>query len=494
MSSNKLNFQLNLKLESSTPRPFQLPNGGYFTQHVSLIPLAGSHRMPPQEMLSPVKFRRSLCLVFIPFLIISSIVIVQSGLYHKIPKSLVPSSSTKAETPIPIRKPLADPPTPIVDNFPLAANAKSTTDLPPVPSWNAPPTIHVAESTPLFIGFTRNWRLLQQTVVSYITAGWPPADIYVIENTGVMDSNRDGLLTLQNPFYVDHYRLTKILGINVISTPTLFTFAQLQNFYIYTALANNWTHYFWAHMDTVVVSDEEREPFEPLYTRAVSALRETLEPNWGPLATLWFAYDRLALVRTQAFVDVGGWDTMIPFYMTDCDMHERLWMRDFRIENAEAGKVWDVASSLEDLEVLYRKGDNVDSNAQRNSPAYKDLVQKLDDMQHAKATDSGGRNTWQARQRGGQGEPFYRDAEGFERAVMMWMEFGRDVFTEKWGRGPCDIRDAGMIEGDAWRVEKDWEKPEVQWKYAKAKEESAKVREAEMKEKEMGKPQEKPVV
>ena len=163
---------------------------------------------------------------------------------------------------------------------------------------------------------------------------------------------------------------------------------------------------------------------------------------------------------------------MIPFYMTDCNMHERLWMRDFRIENAEARKVWDVSSSLEDLEILYQRGDGpkmakgqeipapasppppaaADSGVQRNSPAYQDLLRKLDEMQHAKFIDKGGRNTWQARQRGGQGEPFYRDAEGFERAVLMWMEFGQDVFAEKWGRGPCDLRDAGMVEGDAWGV------------------------------------------
>lgn len=67
---------------------------------------------------------------------------------------------------------------PIVDNFPLAAAARSAKALPPVPSWNRPPARHVPESTPLFIGFTRNWRLLQQVVVSYITAGWPPEDVH----------------------------------------------------------------------------------------------------------------------------------------------------------------------------------------------------------------------------------------------------------------------------------------------------------------------------
>ena len=287
----------------------------------------------------------------------------------------------------------------------------------------------------------------------------------MIENTGVMNSNRDGLLTLQNPFYLDHHRLTKLLGINVISTPTLFTFAQLQNFYVYTALDHEWDHYFWAHMDTVVVSDEEwkGDEYKSLYMRAVDALEETRDPDWGPLATLWFAYDRLALVRTKAFVDVGGWDTMIPFYMTDCDMHERLWMKDFKIEPAEAGKVWDVAASLDDLEILYRRGDGpqarsedrpvekrIDtqtSEAQKSSRAYQDLLQKLDELQRTKAENKEGRNTWQARQKGGKGEPFYRDSDGFEKALWMWMEFGRDIFKEKWGRGPCDIRDAGLKDG-----------------------------------------------
>jgi hypothetical protein len=433
--------------------------------------------------------RRNICLLFIPLFILTTFLLHRS---NKLPdlSSLKPGPSEPLEKPRPLRKPVPEPPPPIVDNFPLADKAVSPSDLPPIPSWNKPPSPHVRESTPLFIGFTRNWRLLQQTVVSYITAGWPPEDIYVIENTGVMNSNRDGLLTLQNPFYLDHKRLTKALGISVISTPTLFTFAQLQNFYIYTALDRNWTHYFWAHMDTVVVSDEEWKPegtgeWKSLYVRAVDAMRQTMEPAWGALASLWFAYDRLALVRTQAFVDVGGWDTAIPFYMTDCDMHERLWMKEFRIENAEAGKVWDVASTLDDLTALYTRGEPpkmikredaavpppapAAGSAARNSPAYKALLQKLDEMQHAKATAEGGRNTWQARQRGGQGEPFYRDPDGFEKGVLMWMDFGRDVFYEKWGRGPCDIRDAGMVEGDAWRVVKDWELPKVQKQYKKDK-------------------------
>ena len=460
-------------------------------------------------MLSQGRARRYLFLLLIPAGILLTLLTLRASslsgslpdsLDEKLPTSLIgtPSNYDPKAKPKPLFKPPPEKPPPIEDNFPAAGKAKSARDLPSIPAWNKPPKSHVKHHTPLFIGFTRNWRLLQQTVVSYIVAGWPPEDIYVIENTGVMNSNRDGLLSLQNPFYLDHHRLTKILGINVISTPTLFTFAQLQNFYLYTALEKKWDYYWWAHMDTVVVSDEEYvgQPYKSLYIRAVEAMEKTLEPSWGPLATLWYAYDRLALVRTQAFVDVGGWDTMIPFYMTDCDMHERLWMKGFKIENEEAGKVWDIAASLDDLEMLYRRGEvgrkeregagdalerreldkRKEAEVQKNSPAYHELLAKLDELQTAKAENKGGRNTWQARQKGGQGEPFYRDSDGFEKGVSLWMDFGRDVFAEKWGRGPCDIRDAGLKDGDEWRVVYDWEKEEVQRKYWKDKEREAKER------------------
>lgn len=69
--------------------------------------------------------------------------------------------------------------------------------------------------TPLLIGFTRNWPQLLQCVVSYLAAGWPAEDIYVVENTGVMYSNRDGKLGLQNPFYLNHTQL-RMLGVGVI--------------------------------------------------------------------------------------------------------------------------------------------------------------------------------------------------------------------------------------------------------------------------------------
>ncbi|KAE9365820.1 hypothetical protein N431DRAFT_487725 [Stipitochalara longipes BDJ] len=413
---------------------------------------------------------------------------------------------------------------PIVDNFPLAAAAHSAADLPPIAEWNRPPSPHVPEQTSLFIGFTRNWRILQQVVVSYINAGWPPSDIYVIENTGVMDSNKRGLLSLQNPFFLNHTRLN-MLGVNVVVTPTLLTFAQLQNFYLYTSIEHGWGHYFWSHMDVVVASYEKdytsqkaqvhetilppSDPkhnyasFRSLYTNCVAELRNTTlpDPQTGRVARWamrFFSYDRLALVNVAAFVEVGGWDTLIPFYYTDCDMHARLEMAEFEIKDANPGYVFDVASSLDDLVVLYRKKGGVeasftdpnverveeakdvkkseDGNSQLSkefaasekarrgkweddeiaSERFEQLERTLDAMSHSKGAASGGRNTWQARQTGGQGDPFYRDSLGFEKGIWMTIEHGKAVFAEKWGHRDCDIRAIGLMPDDAWKVEHDW--------------------------------------
>jgi hypothetical protein len=393
----------------------------------------------------------------------------------------------------------------------------------------------VPERTPLFIGFTRNWRLLQQVVVSYITAGWPPEDIYVVENTGVMDANQLGQLSLQNPFFLNHTRL-ELLGVNVIITPTLLTFSQLQNFYLWTSTVEKYPYYFWSHMDLVVLSEDGKfavqhpdldlkEPnanvddYKSVYDEVLDALYDVLSTDlkW---AMRFFSYDRLALVNVTSFRDVGGWDAQIPFYTTDCDMHARLEMDGYNIEDRPAGRIWDVASALDDLIVLYRKtagpagaeipkasytGPNalhdeleaiavgnkqldraslekrannlVDSRAARstrmanigepeatkweednpNSDLYYDLVTVLDDMTRSKQESKRGRNTWQGRQMGGKGEPFYRDSEGFEEAIQMTIEHGRKVFAAKWGHRDCDIAPMGLKPDDAWRVEKDWE-------------------------------------
>ncbi|KAL8801099.1 MAG: hypothetical protein Q9182_004692 [Xanthomendoza sp. 2 TL-2023] len=361
---------------------------------------------------------------------------------------------------------------PLPEYFPIAAQAKSPSDLPPIPSWNKPPEKHVPESTRLYIGFTRFWPLLQQVVVSYITAGWPPEDIYVVENTGTMDSNKRGLLTIQNPFYLDYHRLTKLLGVNIISTPSLQTFAQLQNFYLSEAINNNLTHYFWSHMDVAVHAHEDKEDFKSLYMRAVDVVRETQKPDylldketgkkdeWG---VQFFAYDWLTMVNVKTFAALGGWDTMVGYYGTDCDMYSRLSFNNYHQPIQDAGMIYDVTTSLDDLSILYRrrpKPRNSDSNANAtdpdtlNSTLFHDLKTTLAQIQQDKRDDKY-RNSWQLRQNGGQGEPYYYDPDGFEKALQMTIEVGTKINEEKWGHRGCDLKAAGVKEGDQWRVEHD---------------------------------------
>ncbi len=264
--------------------------------------------------------------------------------------------------------------------------------------------------------------------------------------------------------------------------------------------------------------------FPSVYKNCVAELRNTItpDPQTGKVrrwAMRFFSYDRLALVNVAAFVEVGGWDTLIPFYTTDCDMHARLEMAEFEIKDSDAGHVFDVASSLDDLIVLYRKKGTVEASFQdpgiveeelrakaaegdknklqwwkhayrqsgrrdtqldehpaareefaageekRNgkweddeigSERFLQLERTLDQMVQSKGAQSGGRNTWQFRQTGGQGDPFYRDSLGFERGIRMTIDHGRAVFAEKWGHRDCDIRAIGLRPEDAWKVEHDW--------------------------------------
>ncbi|KAG0642267.1 hypothetical protein HOY80DRAFT_917866 [Tuber brumale] len=330
-----------------------------------------------------------------------------------------------------------------IEIFPAAVHGR----LPEILAVNKPPKSH--HPTPLFIGFTRNWPILQQSVISYITAGWPPADIYVVDNTGTMDSNELGLLTQQNPFFMDYPRL-KTLGVNIITTPTLFSFAQLQNFFLYTAIRREWAYYYWSHMDSAVLSDEEQQPYKSLYQRIIE--------NWASMdkkekwAIKLFEYDRLALVNVAAYKDVGGWDTQIPFYKTDCDFHARLHMKNYTITEENVGYIFDVGGTVPDLSVFYPGTASEPLNGER----FKYLHKLLDDMEHSKNDAESGRNFWQGEQHGGKGEPFYRNPVGFEKALGRWMETGRTIYAEKWGHRDCDIWEIGKEIDKAWEYEEDW--------------------------------------
>lgn len=171
-----------------------------------------------------------------------TLLVLRNNLRYDLLKPLnVYPEEPKEAKPTPKYKPTPSyTPPPIQDPFPALA----TSTPPPIPSYN------VAEkdvwkkyglevAPPLIIGFTRSWPMLLQAVVSYITAGWPAEQIYVVENTGMQQANTRGQLSLQHPWFLNHSSL-RSLGVNIVQTPVLLSFAQLQNFYLSMSYANNW--------------------------------------------------------------------------------------------------------------------------------------------------------------------------------------------------------------------------------------------------------------
>jgi hypothetical protein len=270
---------------------------------------------------------------------------------------------------------------------------------PKLASYNVPPRYR--PRTPLFIPFTRNNTIMQQAVLSYISAGWPRSDIMIVDNSGTLDSNNKRMLTRGNPFYLDYDIYRRRYGITVIQTPTLLNFAQLQNFMLRVAMARDWPYYFWSHMDVAVLSAEEVTPYKSFYHRVIDVLdasgmdqweiksrkalseglpsfdrkeifsgwfdrvqrkdpelqtkkkrslskRELREkPRWG---IKLFAYDYLTLVNVEAWRTVGQWDTFIPYYATDCDFYERMKLAGYKAEEVQVGHVFDVADAIKDPE------------------------------------------------------------------------------------------------------------------------------------------------
>ncbi|KAG6354606.1 hypothetical protein INS49_004624 [Diaporthe citri] len=376
--------------------------------------------------------------------------------------------SEPEEKPIPTPKYKPTPtytPPPVRDPFPLLAMSTP----PPIPRWNKPrPNLHeeydLPIPPPLLIGFTRTWPILLQAVVSYITAGWPPEQIYVIENTGVQMANARGQLSLQNPFYLNHAQLKK-LGVNVVQTPVLLNFAQLQNFFLSMANTHEWPYYFWSHQDVLTLSFEEGfEGVTPPYN----------QPGYKTVYELGCQW------LDDARKNDSRWAVRFSHTIT---WHCRLLMSNLTMIDKHAGTVTDTSAALNDLLALYRDPRVVPDFTDPNPPAphpepdtkakraptpeaadsedpnlayYHSLRHVSDRMFHYKHGERG-RNTWQQGQHGGMGEPFYYSSTGLAEAIDVLTEAGREVFRRKWGHRDCDlISGAGLRPSDAWRVEKDW--------------------------------------
>lgn len=111
-------------------------------------------------------------------------------------------------------------------------------------------------------------------------------------------------------------------------------------------------------MDILMQSAGHNEPYKSLYLRCVDTIRANTcgqqdprikVPKW---ALRYFAYDWVTLMNTAAIGELRGWDTMISYYTTDYDMYERMTMAGMSTNNADAGPVYDMSESLDDLAIL----------------------------------------------------------------------------------------------------------------------------------------------
>lgn len=111
--------------------------------------------------------------------------------------------------------------------------------------------------------------------------------------------------------------------------------------------------------------------------------------------------------------------------------------------------LYDVARPLDDLSILYP---NPSNPSELNSQRYKELKTKLEGYMSEKHRNKGkkGRNTWQGIQRGGEGEPFWRDPKGFDEALDMIIDRGREIYRMKWGIRECNLMNWGRKKGDEW--------------------------------------------
>ena len=128
-------------------------------------------------------------------------------------------------------------------------------------------------------------------------------------------------------------------------------------------------------------------------------------------------------------------------------MYERMHLANMSTASCNAGPVYDVGTTFPDLSVLYRRG------GRRNDSSYHEIKEELERMMRLKGESEGGRNGWQTRQRGGQGEMYWRDQDGFQEALDVQVEAGKEVYRRKWGVAGCvDFKPHGLRVGGEWTV------------------------------------------
>jgi hypothetical protein len=119
---------------------------------------------------------------------------------------------------------------------------------------------------------------------------------------------------------------------SVVDTPPVpLTFSQTQNYMLKRAIGETnartsvWIanpFYLFMHAD----AEAEGDTVQRLVAMANAYTIQ--KRKWGVIFT---NYDALAAFNTEAFRAVGGWDTMLSWYLSDCDMYRRLRLAGYEL-------------------------------------------------------------------------------------------------------------------------------------------------------------------
>lgn len=102
-------------------------------------------------------------------------------------------------------------------------------------------------------------------------------------------------------------------------------------------------------------------------------------------------------------------------------MYERLGMGGYHSPSPFIGYIFDVASTLEDLTILFEIGAT-------DSDTYAMLNKTFSEMMKKKNRYNMERNTWQEWQTGGDGEPYHYNRQGLRRAHAEMISLKTNVF------------------------------------------------------------------
>lgn len=107
-----------------------------------------------------------------------------------------------------------------------------------------------------------------------------------------------------------------------LNPPVALTFSQTQNWMLRMAHGYDLPFYLFMHSDA--------EAGEGTVGNLIEFVHDLIQSRskWGCVFT---NYDALAAFNTEAMVAIGGWDTMLSWYGSDCDCYRRLKLAGYEL-------------------------------------------------------------------------------------------------------------------------------------------------------------------